>query len=129
MGMDRRVTFAGGAVPAWSAVRQLLARHGFAAQTRMIDGQLAFPDEEPPEGWRELRVGTPQGMVTLRSEPDAVVCVTWGNADDTLRQAWNGLAWAWAEAGNGRLATPEGDRTAAEFRQTAELPAALRPTS
>src|SRR3712207_8342677 len=35
----------------------------------------SFPDEVPPEGWRELRVGTPQGMVTLRREGGAVVCV------------------------------------------------------
>ena len=61
MGMDQTVSFAGRPTPAWAAVADLLARHGFPVQTRMIDGQLALPDEAPPEPWRELRVGTPQG--------------------------------------------------------------------
>jgi hypothetical protein len=44
----------------------------------MIDGELAFPDEEPPEDWRELRIGTPEGMmVTIRRERDRVVLVVW----------------------------------------------------
>ena len=126
MGMDRTVSFAGRPTPAWAAVADLLARHGFPVQVRMIDGQLAFPDEAPPEPWRELRVGTPQGMVTLRREADRVVCVTWGNADEGLRQAWNALAWAFAEAGGGRVESRTGPLTAADFRRTADLPAALR---
>ena len=127
MGMDQTVTFAGGAVPPWPAVAELLSRSGFPVQMRMIDGQLAFPDEVPPEPWGELRVGTPQGMVTLRRGPDHVVCVTWGNADQGLRETWNALAWALAEAGGGRVRTPEGELDAPAFRQRAEMPAALRP--
>ncbi len=46
----------------------------------MIDGQLAFPDEEPAADWRELRVGTPQGMVTVRRGKERMVFVTWGNS-------------------------------------------------
>jgi hypothetical protein len=127
MGMDRAVIFAGWPVPAWDAVRDLLAGRGYTVQTRMIDGELAFPDEAPPETWRELRVGTPGGMVTLRREPGRVVCVTWGNAQGELLQAWNALAWAFAEAGGGRVETPSGPLDAAEFRRTADLPPALRP--
>ena len=126
MGMDQAVTFAGGPVPAWDAVRDLLGGGGYAVQTRMIDGELAFPEEAPPEGWRELRVGTPGGMVTLRREPGRVVCVTWGNAQGELLQAWNALAWAFAEAGGGRVETPSGPLAAADFRRTADLPPALR---
>jgi hypothetical protein len=127
MGMDQTVTFAGKTIPTWPAVRHLLAGRGFAVQMRMIDGQLAFPDEEPPEEWRELRLGTPQGMVTLRRGTHEVVFVTWGNADQALRQAWNALAWAFAEAGGGHVLTPEGVLDAAAFARQAELPAALRP--
>ena len=126
MGMDQTVAFAGGTVPAWPAVAELLSRSGFPVQMRMIDGQLAFPDEVPPEPWGELRVGTPQGMVTLRRGPDHVVCVTWGNADRGLRETWNALAWALAEAGGGRVRTPQGELDAPAFRQRAEMPAALR---
>jgi hypothetical protein len=126
MGMEQAVTFTG-EPPAWEAVRGLLAGRGFPVQARMIDNELAFPDEAPPAGWRELRVGTPQGMVTLRRGPRRVVCVTWGNADAALRQAWNALAWAWAEAGGGRVETADGPLAAADYRARADLPPPLRP--
>jgi hypothetical protein len=126
MGMDQTVTFAGGSVPAWPAVRELLHRHGFPVQVRMIDGELAFPDEAPPDSWQELRLGTPQGMVTVRRQPQQVVLVTWGNADASLRQAWNALTWAFAEAGAGQIESPQGPLTPTAFQGTADLPVALR---
>jgi hypothetical protein len=124
MGMDQTVSFRG-APPSWGAVRDLLARHGYPVQMRMIDGQLAFPDEAPPEGWRELRVGTPGGMVTLRREPGQMVLVVWGNADAGLRRAWNTLAWAVAEAGGGQVLTADGALSGADYRARAELPEGL----
>jgi hypothetical protein len=124
--MDQTVTFDARPAPAWPAVRDLLGRLGYPLQVRMIDGQLAFPDEEPPGEWNELRVGAPEGMVTLRRHAAGVTLVTFGNADVGLRQAWNALTWAFAEAGGGRVQTPQGGVGAAEFRRTAELPAALR---
>jgi hypothetical protein len=123
MGQERVVTFAGGTVPAWESVRALLARSGFPVQMRMIDGQLAFPDEQPSESWAELRAGTPQGMVTVRREPDRVRLVTWGNADAAMLQAWNALSWAFAEAGGG---TVDGTLAPEAFRKGADLPTALR---
>ena len=51
----------------------------------MIDGELAFPAEEPAEAWQELRVSAPIGMVTLRREADGIRLVTWGNADAAIR--------------------------------------------
>ena len=125
MGMDQTVSFSG-PPPSWGAVRDLLAAHGYPVPMRMIDGQLAFPDELPPEGWRELRVGTPGGMVTVRREPGQMVLVVWGNADAGLRQAWNALAWALAETGGGRVQTAEGALSAADYRRRADLPEALR---
>jgi hypothetical protein len=124
--MDQTVTFTGKPVPAWPAVREWLSGRGFAVQMRMIDGQLAFPDEEPPEEWREIRVGTPQGMVTLRRERDQVVFVTWGNADEAMRQGWNALAWAFASLGGGQVRTAIGSLDAATFQEQADLPPALR---
>jgi hypothetical protein len=126
MGVERVVTFPGGAVPAWEDVQGVLARRGYAVPVRMIDGELAFPDEKPSAGWRELRLGTPQGMVTLRREADGVHVVTWGNADAGMVQAWNALAWALAEAGGGRVVLPEGAASAADFLRQADLPPALR---
>ena len=127
MGMDQSVTFAE-EVPTWDTVQQLLAARGYPVQMRMIDGQLAFPDEAPPEAWRELRVGTSQGMVTLRRDGQRLLFVTWGDADVVMRQAWNALTWAFAAAGGGTIQTAEGPCELADFLQHGELPAVLRAT-
>src|ERR1700730_18597864 len=100
MGMDQSVTFKDTPIPTWEAVSTLLSSKGYPVQMRMIDGQLAFPDEQPPDDWKELRVGTPQGMITIRREPQRLVFVTWGNADAEMLKAWNALTWAFAEVGN-----------------------------
>ena len=126
MGIDQSVTFAEVSVPTWSAVRDFLTGLGYTVQIRMIDGELAFPDEEPPEPWRELRLGAPEGMVTLRRSGGDITFVTWGNADAGLRQAWNALTWAFAQVGNGTVPTATGRIDAAMFRRSAELPAALQ---
>jgi hypothetical protein len=125
MGIDQSVACEQG-VPTWAAVQAMLADRGYQVQMRMIDGELAFPDESPPETWRELRVGTPQGMVTVRRDGQRLVFVTWGNADGDMRQAWNAVTWAFAAAGGGHIETADGPVAAAEFLQRAELPAALR---
>jgi hypothetical protein len=128
MGMQQTVVLEG-SEPKWSAVRDLLSAAGFPVQMRMIDGELSFPDEEPGETWRELRLGTPQGMVTVQRHANRLVLVTWGNADMALRQAWNAVTWAFSEVGRGRVETPQGPLTPAEYRQSAELPDALRRSS
>jgi len=125
MGMEQTVSFAGKPIPAYSAVRDFLGQRGFPLQMGMIDGQLAFPDELPTESWRELRLRTPQGMVTVRRDGDRLVFVTWGNADAAMLQAWNGLVWAFAEVG-GRVEMPEGGLDARAYQERVELPAGLR---
>jgi hypothetical protein len=126
MGMDQTVGFPGRTPPAWPAVAGLLAQNGFAVQMRMIDGELSFPDEALPEGWREIRVGSAGAMVTIRRQAEQVMLVTWGNADRGQRELWNALAWAWAAAGAGLVQTPEGPVDASTFAAKAELPAAMR---
>src|SRR5579872_7033724 len=105
MGMEQTVLFAGKPVPAWSAARDLLAARGIPTQLQMIEGQLSFPDEEPPEAWSELRFHLPGGMVTVRRDGERLRFVTWDNADAALRQAWNALTWAFAAAGQGEVLT------------------------
>ncbi len=102
MGMDQTVAFPG-ETPAWPAVAKLLAEKGLPVQMRMIDGELAFPDEQPPESLREIRVSASGAMVTVRRQPGRIVLVAWGNADDHQRLLWNTLAWAWAVAGGGAI--------------------------
>ncbi len=78
MGLDVTVTCP---MPEW---RSIAGRLSFAAPLRMIDGLPAFPDEEPPADWRELRVALPAGMVTLRRVEDGVQLVTWENVGPEL---------------------------------------------
>jgi hypothetical protein len=107
MGMDQKVSFAPERLPSWSQLTALLAERGLTVQMRMIDGELAFPDEVPSMNWRELRVGLAPGMITLRRERDGITLVTWGNADDDLRQAWNDLAAALADITGGKRESGE----------------------
>jgi len=102
MGMTITVSFTDNP-PAWADVARYLAEHGFTVGMRMIDGQLAFPDEEPPEAWKELRVATPGGMVTMHRKPDRIDLVIWGNADGSLRQGWHALAHGWSHVGVGTI--------------------------
>jgi hypothetical protein len=126
MGMEHFVIMPGGTIPQWFAVRDLLAAHGFTVQLRMIDNQLAFPEEEPSPDWHELRLGTPQGMITVRREADRLRIVTWGNADAAMREAWNAIAWATAQSTDGSVDAPAGPMSAEQFRMQAELPVGLR---
>jgi hypothetical protein len=114
--MDHRITSA--ANFDWAKFCRLLAAKNLPIQLRMIDGELSFPDETPPESWRELRVSCAAGMLTLRRDAAGIAVVTWGNADAALRQGWNAVAWAVAEATGGTLdgQTPE------DFAARAELP-------
>jgi hypothetical protein len=125
MGLEQTVKFPD-TVPPWRDVRELLTRRGFPIQVRMIDGELAFPDEIPAEPWRELRVSSDAGMVTVRREQNRVALITWGNIDAPLLRLRNALAWAFAEVGNGRTQTDQGDLAAIDFLRSADLPPELR---
>ena len=117
MGVQLSVDFADSPTPAWPAVADLLARHGCAVQMRMIDGELSFPDEQPPENWREIRVSAHGAMVTVRRGEHDVTLVAWGNADDAQRRLWQVLAWAFALAGGGLVRGDEGALPAATFAE------------
>jgi hypothetical protein len=82
---------------------------------RMIDGQLAFPDEEPPLDWQELRIAIAGDMVTIRRDSGTVSIVTWGNATGEIRRAWNAVALAFAELSGGMVQNEDGTWTATEF--------------
>lgn len=120
MGMDQKVIFPSDNAPTWPALQAFFAAKNYPLQLRMIDGELAFPDETPPDAWRELRVGTPSGMITLRREADGITIVIWGNADASLRQAWKELTWAIAHLSGGRVQTEMGIVTADEYAKAKE---------
>ena len=127
MGLSQTVQFSVGRLPSWPAVRDLLSSRKVLLQVRMIDGELAFPDEEPGEKWRELRLATQEGMaITVRRDADHVELVIWGNAEPRLIQARNALTWAFAESGQGLIQTAEGNQTSAGYLKQADLPVGIR---
>jgi hypothetical protein len=103
MGMDQKVIFPPEKTPSWPALVESFAQKGLPLQMRMIDGELAFPDEAPPENWREVRVAVGGGMITLRRESDGITLVIWGNADIGTREAWHAMAQALATLTGGSV--------------------------
>lgn len=95
MGVERVVNLPAGGAPSWPAVRDRLAAAGAPPALRMIDGLPAFPDEVPADDWRELRIGLPAGMVTVRRDgPGTLRVVTWGTDDPALAAAADQVAVA-----------------------------------
>jgi hypothetical protein len=102
MGMERVVSFSG-PPPTWSETKSRLSGTRRTVEMRMIDNMPAYPDEEPPDDWKELRVTLGAGIVTVRREPGRVRVIVWGNADEALKADQEALARAFAEAGGGVL--------------------------
>jgi len=121
MGLDRKVLLKSNPTPAWASWTTLLAQRQLSVQIRMIDGQLAFPDEIPDDTWQELRVGLPACMLTLRREPDGIRVVTWGNASPDALREWKMTIWAIAKAGEGEVESDSGPQSADEFAGAEQL--------
>ncbi len=100
MGVQRVVTFPAGE-PTWPAVAAKLAEAGESPPIRMIDGLPAFPDEQPEDGWRELRLGFAAGMVTVARGPGGWRFTVWGTDDPALLRTQEVTAQAAAAAGDG----------------------------
>ncbi|QDU61368.1 hypothetical protein Pan216_22240 [Planctomycetes bacterium Pan216] len=121
MGIERRVEFEQGAFPPWSSLCELMAAEGEELQLRMVDNELTFPDETPPETWHEIRVGTSSGMITIRRQDDAVSLLAFGNADQEMQRAWNRLTWGVAKAGDGLIVDETGAVDADAFAERESL--------
>jgi hypothetical protein len=74
-------------VPSFGSLADLLARlnaAGTPCQLVMVDGALVMPSASTPDGWTEVRLRTPEGMVTLRRQGAEVAVVVFGNATPPL---------------------------------------------
>ncbi len=91
MGTTRRIPCQHG-IREWSAIASRLAASGIDVQMRMIDGQLALPDEVPGDDWRELRVSLSGWMVTIRRDGSALELVSWADPPSELQSAVAALA-------------------------------------
>ena len=71
--------------PAGDVIAELSAG-GLPCKLAMIDGALVAPGATIPSGWREIRLRTTAGMVTLaRRQETSIGVITFGNADEALR--------------------------------------------
>lgn len=71
-----------------------LAAAGLPTAVAMLDGALHSPTAPLPEDWREVRLKTPAGAVTLTRKPGAIAVVVFANADDALKAAQGKVASA-----------------------------------
>ncbi len=108
MGLSLHIALA--AAPPWPALTAAMAARGVPVAMRLVDGQPAFPDESPPDGWRELRVASGTGpalrMITLRRSPAGLELITWGNADESSLKLRDAIA---AVLGSASATAHEGD--------------------
>ena len=69
-----------------------LAAAGLPSALAMVDNVLQGPGATPPPAWRDVRLRTPAGVVTLRRVPSGVAIVVFSNADEPLRAAQRTIA-------------------------------------
>ena len=93
MGMTIEVTRAPDSVSI-KALLAALSAAGFPTTIMMIDGQLVMPNAEPPPSWRDVRLRTPGGTVTLARRDSSIGVVIFGNADANMQQAQQRVAEA-----------------------------------
>ncbi|MGF1583159.1 MAG: hypothetical protein ACFCD0_27880 [Gemmataceae bacterium] len=134
MGIEREIEVPPDTIISWEAIDRCLKENNFIVEMRMIDNELAFPDEIPPADWKEIRVGTPPGMITLRKTQvtksqdvsnQRLQVIVWGNANEDMVQAWNAIAWACAQSLEGSIIGQDGNLSATEFRQQTTFPSSF----
>jgi hypothetical protein len=77
MGMD---LFVAGA----ASIDGVLALPGVSVV--MVDNQLHMPGAALPAGWRDVRIRTPAGMLSLKRRDGGVAIVVFGNASPELAE-------------------------------------------
>jgi hypothetical protein len=90
MGLEIAVPLA--APPPLADLIARLEADGLPCVVAMIDGALCAFGAPPPVEWREARLRTPAGTITLARRPGAVAVVVFGNADDALQRAQSQVA-------------------------------------
>jgi hypothetical protein len=89
MGIDINVAKAG-PYPLGPLLEKLSAS-GLPSEILMIDGALVPPGAAPAE-WRDVRLRTPAGSITLTRRPAGISVVVFGNADEALQDAQRRIA-------------------------------------
>jgi hypothetical protein len=71
-----------------------LAAAGLPIAVVMVDGALVMPTAPVPEGFRDVRLKTPAGMVTVRRHGNELALVVFGNAGPELVEIRDRIAAA-----------------------------------
>ena len=84
---------------ALAPVLERLTSLGLPCTMAMVDGQLVMPRSAPPLEWREVRLRSPAGMVTLARREGGVAVLVFGNADAAMIEAQRRICEALAAVG------------------------------
>ena len=83
--------------PPLSALLERLAVMGMPAAIVMVDNILQAPGSPAPTAWRDVRLKTPMGTVTLVQRDGGIGVVVFGNASVQLQEAQRRVGAAVAE--------------------------------
>lgn len=75
-----------------ASLLRALSAEGFPTTIMMVDGALVLPTAPPPHTWRDLRLRTPAGTITLARRPTGYAVVVFGNAAPALVDAQSRIA-------------------------------------
>jgi hypothetical protein len=81
----------------WPALLATLQANQLPALVAMIDGALQMPGAIPPSTWRDVRLRTPAGTITLVRKPAGIAVVVFSNADEASLTAQRVIADALRE--------------------------------
>jgi hypothetical protein len=79
-------------------VVERLAAAGVRAQVMMVDDQLVAPGAQVSDGWRDVRLRTPAGTLSLKRRGAEIAVVVFGNADAALQAMQRAVAHAIEES-------------------------------
>lgn len=82
--------------PSLATLLAALANGGLPSSILMVDNQLVSPKLPPPSAWRDVRLKTPAGTLSLKREAAGVSITVFGNADEALLAAQAAVAQALA---------------------------------
>jgi hypothetical protein len=79
-------------IPSLAKLLDDLARAGLPSTILMVDNQLVSAKLPPPSAWRDVRLKTPAGTVSLKRDAQGVTITVFGNADEALVRAQQAIA-------------------------------------
>jgi hypothetical protein len=80
--------------PSLASLLEALAQKGLPSSILMVDNLLVSPKVPPPTSWRDVRLKTPAGTVSLKRDAEGVSVTVFGNADAAMLAAQDAIVAA-----------------------------------